>query len=809
MRNFGRFPAILILLSTAAFITLAPKSKDSPLTAATSEKVSETLAAQARAALSTTHGNIKVPGLERPVTVHRDPWGVPHIYAENQHDLFFAQGFVAAQDRLFQMELWKRVGQGRLAEILGPAYLARDINARLLQYRGDMQAEYESYGPGTREILAAFTDGINAYISRRTAPDGPGLPLEFQLADFRPEPWKPEDCLMRMAGFPMTGNAGRELYNAQLVAALGAQKAARLLDLDPQVALDPAHGLDLSGLSPNQLRDLVGSDSRLEFPPQPGSQGSNNWTVSGKLTQSGKPLVANDPHRTVAVPSLRYIVHLVAPGWNVIGAGEPSLPGVAAGHNEKIAWGFTVFGLDQQDLYVESLDPSDLLRYKTAGGWARMRVEKQKILVKGQPDVDVALKFTRHGPVLWEDAAKHRALALRWVGSEPGTAGYLASLAVDHAENWQQFEDAMARWKVPSENIVYADTVGNIGEHSAGLAPIRKNWTGLLPEPGDGNFEWTGHVPSAKLPHHFNPPAGFIATANHKMIPPNYPYAVGFEWASPYRFQRITEVLSGRAKQAKKLNVEDMADLQDDVVSLPARQLIALLRSARSKFAEPDANEQLLYDWDASIRRDSAAAALYEIWLLELEKAVYHRLAPESVWKLVEGEWSLPVVLRHLQKPEAKTFGQQPEKQRDRVLLETLTEAAAKLAKLEGSDRALWSWGKLHRVMFRHSLDRISHAEALTDLRPLARPGDNSTVNATYFSSDDFEQLEGASYREIMNVADWDQSLAVNVPGESGQPGSLHYDDLLPLWEEGLYFPLLYSRPEVEKQSREKLVLEP
>lgn len=811
MQNSKRNLAILLMILGATVcggptVWLAQAPHQAAKAAA---KNSAALAAEARAAVSVTKGALKVAGLEAPVTVLRDRWGVPHIYAENQHDLFFAQGFVAAGDRLFQMELWKRVGEGRLAEILGPQYLARDINARLLQYRGSMAAEYASYGPDTHEILEAFTSGINAYIRRRSAPDGPGLPIEFRLAGFRPEPWKPEDCLMRMAGYPMTGNAGRELYISELVSGLGAEGAARLLDLDPSVALDPAPGLDLSGLTPELLQNLVGSDTRLEFPPPFGSQGSNNWTISGRLTATGKPLVANDPHRTIAVPSLRYIVHLVAPGWNVIGAGEPGLPGVAAGHNQHIAWGFTVFGLDQQDLYVEKLDPSDPLRYKTPTGWERMRVERQEFRIKGKPSVEVDLKFTRHGPVLWEDPAHHRALALRWVGAEPGTAGYLASLAVDRAENWQQFEAAMARWKVPSENIVYADTDGNIGEHSAGLAPIRKNWTGLLPEPGDGNFEWSGFVPSSELPHHYNPAAGFIATANHRMIPAHYPYAVGFEWEPPYRFERISEVLGQAARERQKLDVDDMARLQNDVVSLPARELQGLVRAALKDSNEQNDAAQTILNWDASVTRQSHAATLYEVWLLILEKAVYHHLAPQSVWKVVEGEASLPVVLRHLLYPDAETFGPHPEAARDRLLLDTLKEAEAKLRQLEGSNGAAASWGDLHHVFFRHPLEQIPGAGKLTNLGPLARPGDNTTVNATYFEGFKFEQQWGASYREIMNLADWDHSLAVDVPGESGQPASPHYGDLLPLWEEGRYFPLLYSRPAVEKESTQKLILEP
>ena len=522
----------------------------------------------AHKALAIVSGELRAKGLNRPVNVLRDRWGVAHIYAENQHDLFFAQGIVAAQDRLFQMELWKRAGQGRLAEILGPSMLARDVNARALRYRGDMKAEYASYSPDTKEILTAFTDGINSYIASLSAPDGPGLPLEFQLAQFSPDAWHPEDCLNRMAAFSMTGNADTELEHARALAELGANKSAKFFDFDPPVALDPAQGLDLSGLTPELLKNLVGSDHRIEFPPH-ALEGSNNWTISGTLTASGKPLLANDPHRVIAIPSLRYMIHLVAPGWNVIGAGEPGLPGVALGHNENIAWGFTIFGLDQQDLYVEELNPANELEYKTETGWNKMDVQRERFLVKGSAPIEVDLKFTRHGPILWQDGK--RALALRWVGTEPGTAGYLVSLAIDRAANWDQFEAAVARWRVPSENLVYADAAGNIGEHSAGLAPVRA-WTGLLPVPGNANYNWTGFVPPSELPHTFNPKDGFVATANNKMIPDRYPYNVGFEWAPNYRVARICNVIDSAKRDRHKLAVADMESLQSDV-SLPCPRL--------------------------------------------------------------------------------------------------------------------------------------------------------------------------------------------------------------------------------------------
>ncbi|HEY6147475.1 MAG TPA: penicillin acylase family protein, partial [Thermoanaerobaculia bacterium] len=469
-----------------------------------------------------------------------------------------------------------------------------------------------------------------------------------------------------------------------------------------------------------------------------------------------------------------------------------------------IAWGFTVFGIDQQDLYVEKLDPSDPNRYATETGWESMRVETEEIRILGGQKLDVAVKWTRHGPVVWDDG--RRALALRWVGAEPGTAPYLGSLALDRAESWQDFLAAMERWKVPSENIVYADARGNIGELSAGLAPIRKGWTGLLPVAGTGSFEWNGFLPTSRLPRAWNPSSGFIATANHKMVPEAYPYAIGFEWAPPYRFDRIVEVLRGGGGPAKKLTFEDMERLQGDVVSLLARDLVRLLGSAAPAPTDPAA--RLLASWNGSLDRDSAAAALYETWVPELRREVARRIAPKEAWDLVESSLPSRVWLRALRDPQPEAFGPSPREERDRLLRDTVEAAAAKLRELSGNDPAGWSWGKLHSIRFRHPLHRAAGAESILDLPPVARPGDGTTVNATAAGSG-FEQRAGASFREILDPLDWDRSVAVNAPGQSGQPASPHYADLLSLWSETRYFPLLYTKAAVERETVDRLVLEP
>ncbi|HEX6864112.1 MAG TPA: penicillin acylase family protein, partial [Thermoanaerobaculia bacterium] len=332
---------------------------------------------QAEAALAQTSGRLAVAGLSRPVTVLRDTWGIPHIYAETQDDLFFAQGFVAAQDRLFQMEIWRRTAEGRLAEILGPAAVERDRMARLLRYRGDMDAEYASYAPDARQIIESFVRGVNAYIE--TVRDR--LPVEFELAGFRPEPWTPEVCLSRVSALGVTGYAQMEVMRGILIRELGAEAAAELVPPDPKVPMEVPPGIDLKELGPEILAGFQAAGERVSFAAR---NGSNNWVVDGTLSATGLPLLANDPHRALAAPSLRWMVHLVGPGWNVIGAGEPALPGVAAGHNDRVAFGFTIVGIDQQDLYAEETHPEDPHRYRYQGRWETMRIEREVIRVKGE-----------------------------------------------------------------------------------------------------------------------------------------------------------------------------------------------------------------------------------------------------------------------------------------------------------------------------------------------------------------------------------------------------------------------------------------
>ena len=695
------------------------------------------------------------PTVRDRVEILRDRWGVPHIYARNADDLFYAQGWITAKDRLFQIDLWRRIGTGKLAEVIGPSAIARDRIARLVRFRGNWDDEWRSYSPDTKQIATAFTNGINAYIRSL----GGKRPIEFQAAGYDPGLWAPEDVTARVAGLLMTRNVTAEVQRAIDVTRFSLETVQKYMPPDPFRALDPVPGLDLSIITKAIVADYTAAIGPVWLP---GEQGSNDWVVDGTLTATGKPLLANDPHRPVELPSLRKTVHLVAPGWNVIGAGEPALPGVALGHNEDVAFGFTIVGIDQTDLYVEKLNPQNPAQYLYRGAWKPMEIERQEIAVKGfdKPQT-IELRYTQHGPVIYEDREHSRAYAMRWAGSEPGGAGYLSALGVSRARNWKEFNAAMEHYKIPSENMVYADREGNIGWIAAGLAPVRKNWSGLFPVPGDtGEYEWSGFLPAAEHPKLYNPPRHFIATANHNILPEGYSHQLSYEWASPERYLRIKQVLSA----GNKFSIEDFEKLQQDVVSLNAQRFLKLVHDSR-------------FDgWNGELRADSHQALLYELCAANLPRAVF---GPELGARV-----SLSRTLHELeQHPNPKAI-----------------EQAVKDADSKLGDRK--TWGDLHRVEFRHPLN-----DARFNRGSVARPGDGYTVNAT--SGSHFRQTSGASYREIIDVADWDRSVTTNTPGESGDPESKHYDDLLQEWASGRYHPLPFSRKAVEAATEEKIVLEP
>ncbi len=789
------FPRVLSDCRFWSWLSFSLLAWAPPISAA---ETSEQILARARTVLSQVAGDLRLPGLIEPVEVLRDRWGIAHISAKNSHDLFFAQGFVAAQDRLFQIDMWRRIGVGETAEILGEQALEGDRFARLMLYRGDMLAEWKSYSPDTQDIATAFTQGINAYIDQA----GTRLPIEFQIAGYAPRKWKPEDVLSRMSGIIMTSNWQREIARARLIAKVGVEQARLIAPTDPPRAFAAVPDLDLNVISPEIAQGYLVAARPLKFTPNMSE--SNNWVVDGTLSASGKPLLASDPHRALAVPSLRYLVHLHAPGWNVIGSGEPALPGVAIGHNEQIAWGFTIVGTDQADLYVEQTDPQDPRKYRVGEGWEPMRIVHDTIRVKGR-DVPVELRFTRHGPVIHQDDQKHLAFALRWAGSEPGGAAYLGSLAVGRAHNRAEFMHALKSWKIPCLNFVYADVSGMIGWVAAALTPIRQGWDGLLPVPGaSGKYEWQGFLSIPELPQAFAPDQHWLATANHNILPAGYAREIGYEFDPGYRFQRLQQ----RLLEKPKFTLEDFQSMQHESTSLPARELIHLLKTIELP-AELNPFAALLTGWDGELSKQSHAGPLYAVWLQELDAAFYATRLPKEI-RMERGDLrNVATLLKHLTQPTAASFGPQPAQVRDELLRQSFTQAVARTRKLVGDDPARWSWGQLHTASFKHPLASLgSPYEQAFNLGPVARSGDSHTPNNTRYN-ENFEQIHGASYRHVFDLADWDKGLATSTPGQSGQPGSPHYGDLLPLWADAKYFPLAYSREKVQEVTQHRLTLRP
>lgn len=777
---------------------------------------------------------LRVAGLSEPVEILRDAWGINHIYAKSERDLFFAQGYAAARDRLFQFELWRRQATGTLAEILGRHELKRDIGTRLHMFRGDLKAEFSWYHPHGEEIITSYVRGVNSYIAEALK-NPAALPIEFKMLGIKPGLWTPEVIISRHNG--LLGNIGEELDMAQAVRVLGAGAVKDIQYFqgpDPDLTID--HAIDASLLknsildlydafrepvkftadeivaayrgTPNQLARLVeatGSKAN-DLTTRREDIGSNNWVVSGKLTATGFPLMANDPHRTQAAPSLRYWVHLVAPGWNVIGAGEPVLPGVSIGHNETGAWGLTIFGGDSEDLYVYDTNPANGNQYQYRGSWEEMRIIKDTVAVKGEQAVAVELKYTRHGPVLFEDQEHHKAYALRAAWMDIGSAPYLASLRMDQAKTWQEFRDACTHSRIPSENMVWADRDGNIGYQAAGVAPIRPNWSGLVPVPGDGRYEWGGYLPIEKLPHSYNPEKGYIATANNYLFPRDYEYPASqhHNGADAFRASRISEVLgSGRLH-----TVAGMIELQNDNVSIPARSLVPLLRELPIPDLAAAKARDLLLQWNDSMDARSVAAGIYEMWQRRLVVNVREVVVPANAQPFI-GNVSMKRLIDWMNAPDGR-FGLEPIAARDALLVRSFTEATSELTRKLGPDMDHWYWGqeKYHHALIRHQLDEVVKPEISVrlDVGPCPRGGDSYTVNATGGGDN---QVSGGSFKIIADTENWENALGLNNPGQSGDPDNRHYRDLFPLWAGGRYFPLAFSRSKVELVTEEQLLLQP
>lgn len=771
--------------------------------------------------------NLTMAGLKEPVEIRKDQWGISHIYANNQHDLFFSQGFNAARDRLFQFELWRRRATGTLAEIQGEKALAHDKGARLLRFQGSIDAEMEHYHDDGIEIITAFVAGVNAYIDlTRSEPER--LPFEFELLGIKPGKWTPEVVVSRHNA--LTGGISTELMLAKTITSIGPELTAKVLDFERTPYLGNRDGVDLSQVTDAVMTDYLSSRRMPAFSrsdvietaaansdkddlaqgneiaeylldPINTSLGSNNWVISGDRTASGKPIMANDPHRAIQNPSLRYMVHLNAPGWNVIGAGEPVLPGVSIGHNDHGAWGLTIFRIDQEDLYVYEINPENTNQYRYKGQWKNMRVEHDTINIKGRNPEAVELKYTIHGPVVHEDSANGKAYAIRAAWLEQGAAPYLASLRMDQATNWAQFRAACEYSGLPGENMVWADKYGDIGWQSVGLTPIRLGWDGRLPVPGNGDFEWQGYAPVNVMPHITNPTSGYYGTANHNNVPKDYPNIFADFYSDPARAARLVEVLS----QTKGHTIQDSMQLQYDSKSMTAEVIVPVITDINSNRKIRGALK-LLKAWDFRLDRKSAAAALYDRWEQGMLMALNRDLLPNrpaQARQLI----SRPKLKAWMVAPPEFVFGKNPARARDKMIKEQLGYAIDSLNKEFGKELGenTWTYGDIHFSSIDHPLKALVDAEKWAALKtgsleigPLARGGGGNTLNANHGTG---KQTAGASFRMIADTADWNTAVGTNTPGQSGDPSSPYYDNLFENWNKGEYFPLYFSSEAIKENT--------
>ena len=760
--------------------------------------------------------SFQIQGITDEVEVLRDNYGINHIYANNQDDLFFMQGYLAAKDRLFQFEMWRRQANGTISEIFGEEELDRDIGTRLFKFRGNMEEELNHYHEDGFEIVSSFVSGINKYIEEINETPSQ-LPIEFKLLGIKPENWTTEVVISRHQG--LLGNIDQELNIGRAVSLIGEEKVKELMwfhPKDPDISLD--NNLTYEDLKQDILRlynayrepiefkknyildkyqsenDIAFSKSNVHINDKY-SIGSNNWAISGDKSFNGFPILANDPHRSLSNPSLRYMAHLVAPGWNVIGGGEPEIPGISIGHNGIGAWGLTVFRTDAEDLYVYKLNPSNLNEYMHNGQWKTFSKINETIKIKNKEDVNVELFYSVHGPVTFIDKKRKKAYAVKNGWSEIGGSPYLASLRMDQAENWEEYREASNYFNIPGENMVWADKYGDIGWQAVGIAPIRKTHSGLVPINGDGNFEWEDYLEIIEKPNLFNPEKGYIATANQNVTPEDYDRwdAIGFDWADPYRGDRVNSILESK----DTFNMEDMTNLQIDYFSIPSKQIINMSKDYITNNLE---YFKKLIEWDNILDKNSIEAGIYIEWQTQIYFEFIKKYVPESVQKYLDVQ--IYKVIEGISKMS--------DQEKTEFLNKTFDLTIKSLIKKYGEENSGWVYGQENykHVKIYHPLEKVVNdsIKGIIGLDTYPRGGDGFTPGST---SSELNQRSGGSFRVVINTKDWDNSFATNSPGQSGNPKSKFYKNLYEDWANDKFFPLLYSKSKVLKNLSDRKIYRP
>jgi penicillin amidase len=757
------------------------------------------------------------PGLAQPVEIVRDRHGVPRIHAQTEADAYYALGYVHARDRLWQMDMSRRLGSGRLSEVLGAKTLEQDRFMRVLGLKRAAERDLERLDPETRAILEAYARGVNAFLDA-----GERLPWEFLIQGYRPLPWTPVDSLvwLKTLAFNLSGNWWEELLNLRLSRRLPPQQIAELFPPYPGDPAKPLPALDpLYAALDGPARTLMALN------PQGANRsvGSNNWAVDGRRTRSGQPLLANDPHLKLGAPPVWYFAHLEAPGLNVIGATLPGVPAVVLGRNRHVAWAFTNTGPDTQDLYVEKPLAGDPSRYLTPDGAAAFGRFEEFIAVKDAPGETLAVRTTRHGPVISDASPEARetappgaVMALRWVGLEPEDPTLRFMLKAARAQNGAELREAARDFQTPQQNIVYADDQGGIGFVAAGRVPIRGPGNDLLgraPAPGwDGRYDWTGFIPFEELPQSAAPDSGKIVTANQKITPPDYPYWITADWQPPYRAQRIDALLDATARH----DVASFAAIQTDVGNPVAEQLLPYLLKAEP--ADPDARAVVvrMRDWDGAMAADRPEPLIFAEWIRRLAEVLYR----DKLGDLYDavGDYNPLFLLNVLSGKEGRSHwcGPAPDPARPPCVAaveRALDLALAGLKARHGANPARWTWGGAHIARsFHRPYGSVPLLSRLFNLE-VRSPGGMDTINVSGYAYDEdsatYVGESGPSFRAIYDLADPDGSVFVLSAGQSGDPLSSHYRDMARPWAEGRYLPLVTDRDRIRREAEDIVRLSP
>jgi penicillin amidase len=760
------------------------------------------------------NGSIKLPGLTAPVEILRDRWGIPHIYAVNDADLFFAQGFVHAQDRLFQMELNRRTAQGRLSELFGELALDTDRTARTFGFHRLGRADWANASASLREAIQAYTAGVNAYLQHPARK----MPVEFTLLGHTPEPWQPEDsaAFSRVMIWQLSHAWYGELIRSRIMEKVGPQAAAELEITYPQgnPSTLPA-GIEFNRLDPQGSLQHVGG------PFLKRGLGSNAWAVSPEKSITGNAYLCNDMHLALGQPGLWYEVHLHGGSYDVTGVSLPGLPLVLVGHNRHIAWGMTLAYTDCEDLYVEQFDPANPRLYRVEDDWLEAELISETIRVKGraQPHIE-NVHITRHGPII-SDVVEHpqQRLAVCSMALRPNKAieGWQQ---IDLAENWDDFVRAMHLIEAPQLNVAYADVENNIGYWVTGRTPIRTQGDGSLPAPGwDTAYDWSGEIPFEEMPHALNPEQGFIVTTNNRVVGEDYPYFLGNVWMNGYRARRLTDILESKAK----LGADDFRAMHMDFTCLPGKEFIEQIKDFQSADADVNLALKELSAWDGVLSPVSVGGAVYEVTRYTLVRNLLESGLGEKLALQVMGQGFHPLLLashefyghdtvallRILKNPDSWWLEQAGG--RSALLERSLKQTVGWLRSQLGADPAAWEWGRLHHAVFPHPLGLQKPLDKVFNRGPHPIGGDTDTPCQTAFHPDrPYDNNAWApSWRQIIDMGDLSRSLAIFPPGQSGQLGSPHYDDLIQPWLKGEYHPMLWTRQQVEANLEGTLKLTP